>query len=531
MRYGGADALSLPSSWMPWPIEPAHALLEIEKVWPADSWPLWVPAAACVICVFAISGTPLYIAHQVNQASNFDLSFAKSKDLWNCRFLTDLGELLQYMRASVLIATSITIASRVGDGVGTSGLVVGAFWASYWIGAVSFRFGGGTVASKKSEIVLVTTFMMLSTFGAAVVALKLPTHTIPMICGLQAISGATGAYAAVFREIVRKYVYHPDELMRAVTRRKFCQAIGTSCGPLLSAAAGVVIVHPDQGYVAGILVMAPLFVVYIWALCVFYPADLSALVPERQPESRNEELAGGGLSDAALNWYLVTSMFVSILLTVTVSFVENVTVAILSMEFNYTYIQGGIFVSFSFFAYPFVDYAFDKLRKDYPEERLFRFGMVIAAMAAVLVSGSLCSWSGSRSSCLYFILLSDMVMFPLLQLGQGILNGWALRYAKNDGILSATNISIMRVVLSGSIARGCAPWLGRNIIEKMGRNAYAIAQILIISVALLLVEVSVIPFVNSNKSTAVKLLHKQVENKSPSMDSTAPSTPAMRSIV
>ena len=44
MRYGGADALSLPSSWMPWPIEPAHALLEIEKVWPADSWPLWVPA-------------------------------------------------------------------------------------------------------------------------------------------------------------------------------------------------------------------------------------------------------------------------------------------------------------------------------------------------------------------------------------------------------------------------------------------------------------------------------------------------------
>lgn len=156
--------------------------------------------------------------------------------------------------------------------------------------------------------------------------------------------------------------------------------------------------------------------------------------------------------------------------------------------------------------------------------------MVVAAMAAVLVSGSLCSWATSRTSCLYFILVSDMVMFPLLQLGQGILNGWALRYAKNDGMLSATNISIIRVVLSGSIARGFAPWLGRRIIEEMGRNSYAIAQILIISCALLLVEVCVIPFVHAKKSKAVKLLHQKADS-SPSMDSTAPSTPVMRNIV
>jgi len=372
----------------------------------------------------------------------------------------------------------------------------------------------------------------VSTIGAAIVALRMPTHTIPILCGIQAISGATGAYAAVFREMVRKYVYPPNELMRAVTRRKLCQAIGTSCGPLLSAAAGVVIVHPDQGHVAGILVLGPLFVVYIWALFVFYPADLSALVPEQRSEIMNDERGPGTpRSDVALNWYLVISMLASILLTISVSFVENVTVAILSMEFNYTYIQGGIFVSFSFFAYPFVDYAYDQVRKHYPEERLFRFGMIVAAMAAVLVSGSLCSWSTSKQSCLNFILVSDMVMFPLLQLCQGILNGWALRYARNDGVLSAANISIIRVVLSGSIARGCAPWLGRRIVEEMGRNSYAIAQILIISCALLLVEVAVIPFVEIQKSDAVTLSRKEKENHSPSMDSTAPSTPVMRSIV
>lgn len=533
MRYGSAEALSLRNSlWTSLTAEPAHALVEIEKVWPADRWPPWVPALACAICVFALSGTPLYIAAQVNQASNFDLDFARSKQLWNARFLTDLGELLQYTRASVLIATSITVATRVGDGIGTSGLVVGAFWASYWIGAVSFRFGGGTVASKKLEIVLATALMMVSTIGAAFVALRLPPHTIPILCGIQALSGATGAYAAVFREMVRKYVYPPDELMRAVTRRKLCQAIGTSCGPLLSAAAGVVIAHPDQGYVAGILVLGPVFVVYIWALHVFYPADLSKLVLNEHSESVvTDERADPVSGDVALNWYLVTSMVASILLTICVSFVENVTVAILSTEFNYTFIQGGIFVSFSFFAYPLVDYVYDQVRKDHPEERVFRFGMVSAAIAAVLMSGSLCSWSGSRRSCLYFILASDMVMFPLLQLCQGILNGWALRYARNDGMLSATNISIIRVVLSGSVARGCAPWLGRRIIEQMGRDSYAIVQILIISCALLLVEVSVIPFVQRRKSNAAKLFHNQKETNSPSMDSTAPSTPMMRGIV
>merc|ERR1719262_975934 len=103
---------------------------------------------------------------------------------------------------------------------------------------------------------------MVSTLGAAMVALLMPPHAMLILCLLQAISGATGAYAAVFRDMVRKFVYDPQELTRAITRRKLCQAIGTTCGPLLSAAAGVVVVHPDQGYVAGIFVLGPLFVVH-----------------------------------------------------------------------------------------------------------------------------------------------------------------------------------------------------------------------------------------------------------------------------
>merc|ERR1719502_2296193 len=94
--------------------------------------------------------------------------------------------------------------------------------------------------------------MLVSTVLVGIVAIWSPPYTIYILCFLQAISGATGAYAAVFRDMVRKFVYDPKELTRAITRRKLCQAIGTTCGPLLSAAAGVVVVHPDQGYVAGI---------------------------------------------------------------------------------------------------------------------------------------------------------------------------------------------------------------------------------------------------------------------------------------
>jgi hypothetical protein len=513
--------------------------MDMEKVWPTDKWPAWVPAAACVICVFALSGTPLYIAAQVNAASNFGLSAEASKDLWWTRYLIDVGEILQYVRASVLITTSITIAGKAGTGVATSGLVVGAFWGSYWIGALSFRFRDDSVAERRVDFLIATTLMLVSTVAAAMVALRMPPYTIPILCLLQAVSGATGAYASVFRDMVRKFVYDPTEVTRAVTRRKLCQAIGTSCGPLLSAAAGVVVVHPDQGYVAGILVLGPLFVVYVAALFILYPADLRPLV--RVDNQLEEENFIQGMSAQRRDVMLLSYLAASMLLTVSLSCVENATVAILSMEFDYTYIQGGIFVSISFISYPFVDYAYDKVRKEYAEENILRSGIVTVAVASLLLSGTLCSWAGSMRSCLWFILFADMLMFPLLQLCQGILQGWALRYATHEGPLSASTMTILRVSLC-SVARGCGPWLSRSILENAGRNYYTAAQIMLISIALLIVEVGVTPFTEAikdgeltgqltprcwAKSPRALIADKQ----SPSMDSTAPSTPQFRNIV
>jgi MFS family permease len=374
--------------------------------------------------------------------------------------------------------------------------------------------------------------MLVSTVAAAMVALRLPPYTIAILCFLQAVSGATGAYASVFRDMVRKYVYHPTEVTRAVTRRKLCQAIGTSCGPLLSAAAGVVVVHPDQGYVAGIFVLGPLFVVYVAALFILYPEDLRPLV--REENGVEEEAFLQGMSSKRRDVMLLSYLAASMLLTISLSAVENATVAILSMEFHYTYIQGGIFVSISFISYPFVDYVYDKVRKEYTEESILRCGITTVAMASLLLSGSLCSWAASMSSCLWFILFADMLMFPLLQLCQGILQGWALRYATREGPLSASTMTILRVSLC-SFARGCGPWLSRSILENGGRNYYTAAQIMLISVALLIVEAGVTPFTEAIRDGELtrKLSGKgESESKnSPSMDSTAPSTPQLRAIV
>merc|ERR1719171_997262 len=147
---------------------------------------------------------------------------------------------------------------------------------------------------RRPDFLIVMMLMLASTLGATLVALWMPPYTILMLCMLQAVSGATGAYASVFRDMVRKFVYDPKELTRAITRRKLCQAIGTSCGPLLSAAAGVVVVHPDQGYVAGIFVLGPLFVVYVVALFILYPADLRPLV--REDNQMEEETFLQGIS-------------------------------------------------------------------------------------------------------------------------------------------------------------------------------------------------------------------------------------------
>lgn len=475
-----------------WTIGPTTALMTFERVWPAAEWPVWVPTVACAICVFAMSGMPLYISAQIDAAWNFDLTREESTKLWWTRFLLDLVEFVQYLRASVLVATSIIIAANSGSGIGDSGMLIGAFWCSYWIGAIAFKFGKGPISERKADFVTATTLMMVSTVGVAIVVVQQPPYTMVILCVLQAISGATGAYTTVFRDIVRKYVYHPTDLNRAITRKKFCQAVGTTCGPLLSAAAGVVVMHPNYGHVAGISVLFPVYVAVVAALFVYYPADLRPLVRTCTASAEQAYIEQGNPRQRDL--MLVAYLVVLTPVTICLSCVENATVAILSTEFNYTYIQAGIFVSVSFLSYPIIDYAYDRMRKGIAEKNILRFSMVIPAMASFLLSGNLCLWIGSVRYCLWLILLADMIMFPLLQLNLGVLQGWALRYSANEGYLSASNMTLLRLGIN-SITRGFTPWFSRVILETGGRDYYAAAQAILLCGALLIAETRVIPFV------------------------------------
>jgi MFS family permease len=484
-----------PLSWQVAP-EPTEVveLIQIEKVWPADQWPIWVPAFACAICALILTCMPLYIAAQVDAAWSFDLSAENKAKLWWARFITDLSEFVQYLRASVLVATSITIAAHSGRGVGDSGLLISAFWCSYWIGAISFKFRSESIAVRKTDFLIATILMSFSTVLAAIVGVQQPPYTMLMMCVLQAISGASGSYAGVFRDIVRKYVYDPKDVNRAVTRKKFCQAIGMTCGPLLSAAAGVVVVHPDHGHVAGIFVLGPVYVAFVAAVFIYYPDDLRPLVPGINASEEQASIERGSSRERDFMLIAVLASWAPV--TICLSCVENATVAILSTEFNYTFIQAGIFVSMSFLSYPFIDYTYDKMRKSYHEKTILRFSLFTAAAASFFISGHLCAMTNSVSGCLWLILLADMVMYPLLHLSLGILQGWALRYAANEGILSASNMTILRMAIH-SVARGFTPWLARVMLEMGGRDYYAAAQATLLLASLVTAETRVVPFVQA----------------------------------
>ena len=133
----------------------------------------------------------------------------------------DLGEFINNLRGSVLVAASVRIAERAHESIGQSGLIVGSFYASFGVGAVLYDYRGGAVIRQKGLVLNTVGLMLLCTVGPAILMSRSEkSREVEILCGFQLICGGTSAYYGIFRDVLRKYIYKPVDLSRAMTRRK-----------------------------------------------------------------------------------------------------------------------------------------------------------------------------------------------------------------------------------------------------------------------------------------------------------------------
>lgn len=462
------------------------------------AWSLWTGGIVLVTCVLLLCFMTQYIAREVRVSTTSNHSADVANHLWRNRFIVDIGELLNPMRANMLVATSISMMAKVGLDIGMSGVLIGSYWAFYWVGAIAFKFRGNSAEGRRAEVLVVNFVMMGSTLGIAIVALFPCPYTFHAMCGFQAISGLGASYTSVFRDVFRKRIYEPAELTKASKRKKLCHVIGMSCGPLLSAASGVF-----GGEVAGMFACSLLFCAYAVGLYLTFPNDFSNLGEKHDQEvavllgEANEDDQVGGSRDAMLTACLLYMLVLSWCNCCT----ETTSVAILMTEYHYDHIQSGIFVALALLPYIFADRLHDLIvnKQILTERNCARILTFIAAFGSLLLSKSLSNWASSNGSGIAFLLAGDVLMLSSINLCEGILLGWLLRYSNEEGIWSVSTIASTRNILR-ACTRGSAPWVSRELLERQSRDHVTLMHITVLTLAFCCFEVGSTPFFARIKS-------------------------------
>lgn len=463
------------------------------------AWPAWVAPAASCCAGAAVAAVLAYLWWLHTRAA--DAAGPEQRPLMWSRLLVDIVDLCMLARYSALIPASLDLARRLGHGATFSGLLLGTFWLPFFVGSLGYKVLAGRLSKKAHMLVgLGTTLLGTLAFTAFAVSPLAKAGVWPLVAA-QVLSGAALAYTGVCRDVLRKELYPPKALVEAMVRKKVLTCLGGGLGPLLGPGlvAGLPGLPAEVAEVGGLIVLLPALSLLLVAFAAHFPSDLAPPAPKpsghrRSGEPGEEEEAAASRGD--LGARLAALLCIEGLMVcraVLLSAQQVVTALILQLEFGWSHSQVGFAIAATSLvgALPSL-LVYQVAQRTMSDWNWVRLTLWASVLGAVLLMGHWCMTG--VVPCLALVLLADVVLFAALSLGDGVAQGWMLRYAMPSGWLTPTNLSFANMLLVSSLARALVPPLARWTYVGFGRAGYTGMLLTFSLCALALLEAGIAPF-------------------------------------
>lgn len=126
-----------------------------------------------------------------------------------------------------------------------------------------------------------------------------------------------------------------------------------------------------------------------------------------------------------------------------------------------------------------------------------RFFVLISLLGCIFLFPRIC-WLLNENYCAQFLILADVLLFPCLFLGDALQRiGIMQQHLWPDGSMWDANCTALAIVCVTGLAQFLGPWLARWCIVMWGQDGYALQQLIITSVFVLLFEFAVSPRIST----------------------------------
>jgi len=394
------------------------------------------------------------------------------------------------------------LSMQYGANAAFSGFVIGANQSFNIVGVIlTFTCGIGSISFR-------TVFFCSMLFFPLMSAMYVSSALAPTNATACCLLFAARSIQGVVRGILECRVYRmftdavPRHELRSISMGwALSIALGTGLGPILSSISlnYLAVYFPKElRYVVPMIMMCAL---HISALPVYYflvPTSAALAECERALEVQQKEETNarrgsiGRSAQVGALYILIGTCFV---LSLLLGALESATSMILETQYQWNNSSTGFVVGLCMLCYVPLHLAVDFGTSPRHQPLLLRVGLIASFFLAFLLLPEFCGLfdeytplaaSGTSWGCAVFIIGSDAVVWPLVQMCQGIVTGSALELVGPEEVDSTSQLITTAVTITYFVS---SP-LSRILLETQGVRSYAMLQIALCVIAIVLVEVA-----------------------------------------
>jgi MFS family permease len=382
-----------------------------------------------------------------------------------------------------------------------SALQFGVGFGSFTIWSTNRVHVDGSLKNMRGLSLVASGLTTLGTCAYAVLAWSPPNAWSLMVA--RCITGfGIGIQTSAGRYFINRTAYG-TEIKEVNTALAIWGVLGLGFGPLLEAGQnqiyGVVCgSYPTSGRGAeyqGMVVLA-LFVVLVTSI---FPKteEIRDRIPESRPrtesESRNEEFSA---TSYPYRFAILACLIICGIRSFSMASIESATAMLLDDTFGLSERAVGLLISVTFIFTVPLKMFFDSVGGIGRHANSIRLLMLICVLGCLLLRvdlGKLLS-GGSTNGRVAVIIVADALLFPAIFLTGAVIESVGFRLASPEGTLFSTNNYVAMTNVAATIfGRGLGPPTARAILTTpSGQTAYSWQQLLISSLAVVLMEATVI---------------------------------------
>eukprot|EP00746_Dinoflagellata_sp_MGD_P010635 gnl/MRDRNA2_/MRDRNA2_122014_c0_seq1.p1 gnl/MRDRNA2_/MRDRNA2_122014_c0~~gnl/MRDRNA2_/MRDRNA2_122014_c0_seq1.p1 ORF type:complete len:621 (+),score=61.00 gnl/MRDRNA2_/MRDRNA2_122014_c0_seq1:58-1920(+) len=413
-----------------------------------------------------------------------------------------VSDVLLDLEYSIIMPTVYHLALQFGSDAAFSGFVIGANQSFNIVGVLlSFACGLGSVSYRVIFFSCMACFPFLSLMYVSSVFGESNQLSCFLLLASRSIQG-------LIRGVLECRVYRmfadtvPKHELRSISMGWVLSiALGTGLGPIASSLClnYIAPLFPnDLRYVVPTLVVS---VVHALALPVYHfivptsasLAETANMIHEQNKgDTARRETRMGPLRAGALYLLICSCVTLSLLLGA----LESATSMILQIQYQWNNSSTGFVVGLCMLCYIPLHFALDMATSPRDQPVLLRAGLIISFLMAFFLLPEFCAFVhdhipfadtvSSSWGCALFIIVSDAIVWPLVQMCLGMVTGMALEWTDPDAEDSTSQMITIAVTITYFVS---SP-LSRVLIEKQGVHSYAMLQIGLCTAAITLVEVA-----------------------------------------